>query len=103
MQERSSHEDCDWESPRSLQSSPLRSALRSAKQHSILKRASSVPVEEPKELKRALSFSKQMTALKRVFTRKSPSAANRVRFSQALIWEYDSSDCKEIKANSIVA
>eukprot|EP00961_Rhodomonas_salina_P167784 2261850-Rhodomonas_salina.1 len=55
---------------------------------------SSDSVEAPKALKRTSSFSKPITALKRVFSRKS-SSTTRVRFSKAQIWEYDSSDSEE--------
>eukprot|EP00961_Rhodomonas_salina_P063218 849510-Rhodomonas_salina.1 len=67
--------------------SPICSPLSALKPNSIMKRTSSSDsVEAPK---RTSSFSKPVSVLKRVFSRKS-SSSTRVRFSTAMILEYDS-------------
>ncbi len=65
------------ESPRS----PLRS---------IMKRPSLEDQGTKLVLKRSSSFTKPISALKRVFSRKSSST--RIRFSTTMVWEYDSTD-----------
>eukprot|EP00961_Rhodomonas_salina_P243416 3289234-Rhodomonas_salina.1 len=81
----------DSDADSTMSCSPVSSPMSALKPNSIMKRTPSADsVEVPK---RTSSFSKPITALKRVFSRKF--SATRVRFSKALIWEYDSSDSEE--------
>eukprot|EP00961_Rhodomonas_salina_P206808 2791770-Rhodomonas_salina.1 len=82
----------DSDADSTMSCSPVSSPMGALKPNSIMKRTSSADkVEAPK---RTSSFSKPITALKRVFSRRS-SSGTRVRFSKVLIWEYDSSDSEE--------